>query len=693
MLCRTLLALTAARAASFPMKCSQWKDGEPGACTKCCAWQPVDHFSNIANAKSMADLGAWEQRFTVERKKGWSVDKPVFVVVNNNHALEDSTRMLALPRELAAKEGALLIVLEHRFYGGSRPTQSTDLKDMVYLSSSAAIADVKNFLSRYVRGKETGKPYTKFVAKGQALQATGKILLFGGGYGGALAAWTRQQYPGVVDGAVAISAPMSQTFDFTEYYSIFDQDEAFRTPAVARTCRANLKKSLKTMLTMLKDTSTPSWSKAEQYCYEQHGPGGNKWCGGQKLLEGMFNSTSGILQDPATSKYGYYFLYRIADVIGKAALFQNPSPTQEGAQTWQLDTTCKLMEGADCDTVIMVKSSQTGGQSPNDKYPAPKCIDNLLQAFKYNGNYDKTGLPPATQAESLWLVDSNWMQKLKSPETQPGSDWFNQKAWWWQKCTEMGFFQGTGTDTDIFSSWPTGIDNEVCDSEANCVVFGKKFGEGYCSQIFGADRKFNKKNIGAWVAGSSARYSGKDGFGGSSVYFANGRSDPWNVVSVIVNNPSAQVKTGTYSAGHMAPLTAASNQDPADLTAVRSEIADFVSNTLNPKPPVKPWYGGGGSSWSLVGLISVVLGGVAVLMGAVLLFRRRSARRNGLLGSPRSRQIKQQLRDTAGGAATNNLDEPLLRIPVNNNNAVEQPIILREDETADSEAVAADLSV
>ena len=177
------------------------------------------------------------------------------------------------------------------------------------------------------------------------------------------------------------------------------------------------------------------------------------------------------------------------------------------------------------------------------------------------------------------------------------------------------------------------------------------------------------------------------------MYFANGRSDPWNVVSVIVNNPSAQVKTGTYSAGHMAPLTAASNQDPADLTAVRSEIADFVSNTLNPKPPVKPWYGGGGSSWSLVGLISVVLGGVAVLMGAVLLFRRRSARRNGLLGSPRSRQIKQQLRDTAGGAATNNLDEPLLRIPVNNNNAVEQPITLREDETADSEAVAADLSV
>ena len=55
-----------------------------------------------------------------------------------------------------------------------------------------------------MRGTETGHPFTKFVPGGQALAATGKIVLFGGGYGGALAAWTRQQFPGVVDGAVAV---------------------------------------------------------------------------------------------------------------------------------------------------------------------------------------------------------------------------------------------------------------------------------------------------------------------------------------------------------------------------------------------------------------------------------------------------------------------------------------------------------
>ena len=701
-----LASLAALAAADVPVpKCADWADKLTAAptgygCKNCCAWQPLDHFSDIANTKGIGTY-KWQQRFTVEDPVGvaWGQNDPIFVVVCGQGAMEKSAPQLTLPRALAKKEGARLVVLEHRFYGGSQPRSDITPAAMAYLSSDAAIADAKNFVSRYVRGAETGHPYDEFVPPAQQMNATGKIVLFGGGYGGALAAWTRQQYPGVVDGAVAVSATMKQTFDFTSFFTVFDRDDAFRSPAVAAPCRKALKAALTTLLAMSKDTTTCYYSSEnKRFCQgEDTGPGKGKWCGGQPLLDAMFNASKPGVKNPDKNNYGYYFLYKVAQTIGRAALFQNPSPVTGDSKAWQLDQTCKLLEGADCDTTSLVTAVGTG--ATDGKYPAPSCIQNLVDVFKYNGNYE-SGIPgcsetascsPSNQANSIWAVDTNWVDKLNNPAL--GSDWYDQRSWWWQKCTEMGFFQGTGSSADVFEGWPQGIDPLVC-SSAECAVAG----EGYCSRIFAAtDGKFTRSNIKAWVAGSSARYSGKDGFGGSNVYFANGKSDPWSIVGVTVNDADANVVTGIYSAGHMAPLAAAAPDDPADLTAVRSAIGDFVASALRPVVPShsQPWYAGNAGLWSTIGLIAVVALGVAAVVGVAVLLR---GRQRGAGAFDRSQKVKQHIRNTSGhlaspllgGQGGDSVLEPTSLDIAVEDPAASTPVVLLEDaDTTDTEVVAA----
>jgi pimeloyl-ACP methyl ester carboxylesterase len=185
---------------------------------------------------------------------------------------------------LAADNNALLIVLEHRFYGGSRPRHNFLSQDYLYLSSDQALADTKNFLLRHVKGSETGHPYTKLVQHA-SLNAKGKVVLFGGGYAGTLAAWFRQQHPGVADAAVAVSAPMVQTYEFSSFFSVFEEGSAaFSSIPDGATCQANLRSSLTTLHQMLQDTTSASWTKSSGFCPGEAGPGGTTWCGGQRMM-------------------------------------------------------------------------------------------------------------------------------------------------------------------------------------------------------------------------------------------------------------------------------------------------------------------------------------------------------------------------------------------------------------------------
>lgn len=96
--------------------------------------------------------------------------------------------------------GALCFQLEHRFYGKSQPFSDLSTKNLQYLSSQQALADLANFVEN-MNDKYKLPPSTKWI-------------VFGGSYPGSLAAWMRLKYPHLVHGAMSASGPLLAQIDF-----------------------------------------------------------------------------------------------------------------------------------------------------------------------------------------------------------------------------------------------------------------------------------------------------------------------------------------------------------------------------------------------------------------------------------------------------------------------------------------------
>lgn len=72
--------------------------------------------------------------------------------------------------ELAPKFGAMLVFIEHRYYGKSKPFGKNFRRHLKYLSSGEAIADYVDFLY-------------EFQHKLEAVNYTLPVIGFGGSYG------------------------------------------------------------------------------------------------------------------------------------------------------------------------------------------------------------------------------------------------------------------------------------------------------------------------------------------------------------------------------------------------------------------------------------------------------------------------------------------------------------------------------
>ncbi|CAA6672264.1 unnamed protein product [Spirodela intermedia] len=104
----------------------------------------------------------------------------------------------------------MLVFIEHRFYGGSKPF-GKDLyrspEELGYLSSAQALADFAVLI--------------RSLKKNLTAEAS-PVVVFGGSYGGMLAAWFRLKYPHIAIGAVASSAPILYFDDITPSSSFYD---------------------------------------------------------------------------------------------------------------------------------------------------------------------------------------------------------------------------------------------------------------------------------------------------------------------------------------------------------------------------------------------------------------------------------------------------------------------------------------
>ena len=135
------------------------------------AWfkQPLDHF-NVRCYKSSSifvfvtnsfgrDRRVWRQRYWVDRRHQ-QPGGPVLLLVGGEGEASPAWLRAGALSQYAAEHGAAMYVLEHRYYGHSRPTANLSTKELAWLSADQALADA----ARFIRAQR--RPGEKWVALG-----------------------------------------------------------------------------------------------------------------------------------------------------------------------------------------------------------------------------------------------------------------------------------------------------------------------------------------------------------------------------------------------------------------------------------------------------------------------------------------------------------------------------------------------
>ncbi|XP_031099755.1 lysosomal Pro-X carboxypeptidase-like [Ipomoea triloba] len=157
--------------------------------------QTLDHFNFQPQS-----FATFQQRYMIDSTHWGGADKnaPIFVFLGLEESLDESLKFVGFLSENAPRFKALIVYIEHRFYGKSVPfvTQEEALKNETlrgYFNSAQALADYAEVLV-YLKKK---------------LSATySPIIVIGASYGGMLATWFRLKYPHIAVGALASSAPL-----------------------------------------------------------------------------------------------------------------------------------------------------------------------------------------------------------------------------------------------------------------------------------------------------------------------------------------------------------------------------------------------------------------------------------------------------------------------------------------------------
>ncbi|GAQ77788.1 Serine carboxypeptidase S28 family protein [Klebsormidium nitens] len=175
--------------------------------------QTLDHFAFTPEATS-----TFQQRYLINDEH-WLKEGhgPIFVYMGNEGYIDWFANNTGFLWDIAPEFGALLVFPEHRYYGESMPFGSQEAayrnaSTLGYLSSEQALADYATLIVDLKRNLSAGNS---------------SVVVFGGSYGGMLAAWFRIKYPHIACGAVASSAPILEFDDVVpldSFYHIVSED-------------------------------------------------------------------------------------------------------------------------------------------------------------------------------------------------------------------------------------------------------------------------------------------------------------------------------------------------------------------------------------------------------------------------------------------------------------------------------------
>lgn len=109
---------------------------------------------------------------------------------------------------IANETGALVVWLEHRYYGLSYPVPDLSTDNLRFLSMAEALEDTANFIRNFKLPKANRQNVTN---PASVKYHKTPWFLYSWSYPGALVAWMRGKYPDLVWGSIASSATIAHT--------------------------------------------------------------------------------------------------------------------------------------------------------------------------------------------------------------------------------------------------------------------------------------------------------------------------------------------------------------------------------------------------------------------------------------------------------------------------------------------------
>eukprot|EP01122_Echinamoeba_exundans_P012051 TRINITY_DN4963_c0_g2_i1.p1 TRINITY_DN4963_c0_g2~~TRINITY_DN4963_c0_g2_i1.p1 ORF type:complete len:507 (-),score=88.62 TRINITY_DN4963_c0_g2_i1:42-1562(-) len=187
--------------------------------------QKLDHFNH-------QDDRTWRQQFYYN-DSNWRPNGPIFFQLGGESSVWSSWQSGMQIGQWAPTFGALYVILEHRYYGFSWPTNNTETENLQWLSTEQALADAAYFIQWFKQNMSS---------------PDSPVITFGGSYSGNLAAWLRLKYPHVTIAAVASSAPVLAVVDFYQYVQVVDRSLSVLGGSVCDSVIRNATQEIQTLL-------------------------------------------------------------------------------------------------------------------------------------------------------------------------------------------------------------------------------------------------------------------------------------------------------------------------------------------------------------------------------------------------------------------------------------------------------------
>lgn len=193
-------------------------------------------------------LGTFTQRYWYNDEFYKGPGSPIVLNAPGEFAADDYlgyTKNVTLQGVFAQTNGGAVILLEHRYWGGSSPYQNLTVETLQYLTLDQAVQDLVHF-AKTVR--------LPFDPQGSSKPDKAPWILSGCSYPGALTAWTNVLAPGTFWAYHCSSAVVQSVTEYWQYYQPIDL-------ALAKNCSADLKRINRHVQKVL--TTKPEKVKAE----------------------------------------------------------------------------------------------------------------------------------------------------------------------------------------------------------------------------------------------------------------------------------------------------------------------------------------------------------------------------------------------------------------------------------------------